>query len=184
MYLRKFLPYFLKKRLWGDRDNFGLVVDENDPSWKEWNNIYTKFYKSNQRGNIGVKVNDIGYSILKEIDLENKSTLTRKEIIDISINKNVNFHGKVLDMKKIYSKTDIVVLPSWREGLSKSLIEAASMSLPIITTDVPGCKEIIENKKSGILIPLKNKFLLKKAIKKLHGLAPVAPLGAWTNRPF
>ena len=70
-------------------------------------------------------------------------------------------------MKKIYSKTDIVVLPSWREGLSKSLIEAASMSLPIITTDVPGCKEIIENKRSGIIVPLKNKFLLKKAIKEL-----------------
>ena len=75
MYLRKFLPYFLKKRLWGDRDNFGLVADKNDPSWKEWNNIYTKFYKSNQRGNIGVKVNDIGYAILKEIDLENKKIL-------------------------------------------------------------------------------------------------------------
>ena len=42
-------------------------------------------------------------NIAGEIDLENKSTLTRKEIIDISINKNINFHGKVLDMK-IYSK--------------------------------------------------------------------------------
>ena len=83
------------------------------------------------------------------------------------MNKNINFYGKVIDMKSIYSKTDIVVLPSWREGLSKSLIEAASMGLPIIASDVPGCKEIIENKKSGILIPLKNKFLLKKAIKKL-----------------
>ena len=41
------------------------------------------------------------------------------------------------------------------------------MGLPIIATNVPGCKEIIENKKSGILIPLKNKLLLKKAIKKL-----------------
>ena len=38
-----------------------------------------------------------------------------------------------------------VVLPSWREGLSKSILEAASMELPIITTDVPGCKDIIEN---------------------------------------
>ena len=70
-------------------------------------------------------------------------------------------------MKTIYLKTDIVVLPSWREGLSKSLIEAASMCLPIITSDVPGCKEIIENNKSGILIPSKNKFLLKESIKKL-----------------
>ena len=70
-------------------------------------------------------------------------------------------------MKSIYTKTDIVVLPSWREGLSKSLIEAASMRLPIITTDVPGCKEIVEHNKSGILIPPKNKSLLKESIKTL-----------------
>ena len=106
-------------------------------------------------------------NIAGDIDKENKSSLTRKEIKIISRNKNINFLGKIRDMKSIYTKSDIVVLPSWREGLSKSLIEAASMSLPIITTNVPGCKEIVENNKSGILIPLKNKPLLKKAIEKL-----------------
>ena len=106
-------------------------------------------------------------NIAGEIDNENKSTLTRKEINVIAQNKNINFLGKMRDMKSIYLKNDIVILPSWREGLSKSLIEAASMSLPIITTNVPGCREIIENDESGILIPLKNKFLLKKALKKL-----------------
>ena len=68
-------------------------------------------------------------------------------------------------MKAIYAKADIVVLPSWREGLSKSLIEAASMSLPIITTNVPGCREIIKNNINGILIPRRNKFILKQALK-------------------
>ena len=47
-------------------------------------------------------------------------------------------------MNKLYSSVDIVVLPSWREGLSKTLIEASSMERPIITTNVPGCKDIIE----------------------------------------
>ena len=60
---------------------------------------------------------------------------------------------------------DLVVLPSWREGLSKSLLEAASMSLPIITTKVPGCMEIIKNKYSGYVVPPKNKEKLKNAIK-------------------
>ena len=106
-------------------------------------------------------------NIAGEIDRENKSTLTRREINAIALNKNIHFCGKVKDMKKIYLKTDIVVLPSWREGLSKSLIEAASMRLPIITTDVPGCREIVENNKSGILIPPKNKSLLKESIKTL-----------------
>ena len=106
-------------------------------------------------------------NIAGDIDRENKSTLTRTEIDNIAMNKNINFYGKVQNMKLIYNQNDIVVLPSWREGLSKSLIEAASMSLPIITTNVPGCEEIIENNKSGIIVPLKNKFFLKEAIKKL-----------------
>ena len=106
-------------------------------------------------------------NVAGEIDGENNSSLTRKEINNLAANKNINFCGKIQDMKTIYLKTDIVVLPSWREGLSKSLIEAASMSLPIITSDVPGCKDIIENNKSGILVPPKNKSLLKESIKKL-----------------
>lgn len=106
-------------------------------------------------------------NIAGDIDKENKSSLTRKEIKIISQNNNINFLGKISNMKSIYLKSDIVILPSWREGLSKSLVEAASMSLPIITTNVPGCREIIENNKSGLLIPKKNKLFLKKAIKKL-----------------
>ena len=106
-------------------------------------------------------------NVAGEIDNHNKSTLTDKEINTISSNKNINFFGKIKDMKSVYSKTDIVILPSWREGLSKSLIEAAAMSLPVITYDVPGCKEIIENEKSGLLVPLKNKYFLKKAMIKL-----------------
>ncbi len=60
---------------------------------------------------------------------------------------------------------DFVVLPSWREGLSKSLIEASAMSLPIITTNVPGCKDVIIDKYSGILVPPRDEKSLKKAMK-------------------
>ena len=69
-------------------------------------------------------------------------------------------------MLAVYRNIDIVVLPSWREGLSKSLLESASMGLPIITTDVPGCNDIIKNGYSGILVPIRDKINLKKAIKK------------------
>lgn len=50
----------------GERDNFVLLVDENDPSWKYSNHITTKYYNYNQWVNIGVKVKDIGFYILKE----------------------------------------------------------------------------------------------------------------------
>ncbi len=103
--------------------------------------------------------------IAGELDRYNRSCLDEITFENIINNKKIKFLGKVENMLKVYKKTDFVVLPSWREGLSKSLLEAASMSLPIITTDVPGCKDIIRNKYSGIIVPLKNVEKLELAIK-------------------
>ena len=65
------------------------------------------------------------------------------------------------------SKSSIVVLPSYREGLPKVLCEAAACGKPIITTDVPGCRESIINGVTGILIPKNDTRALIKAIKDL-----------------
>ncbi len=70
-------------------------------------------------------------------------------------------------MVEVYNSIDIVVLPSWREGLSKSLLEAAAMSMPIITTNVPGCNYIIKNNFSGLLVKVRSKAKLKSALKIL-----------------
>ena len=67
-------------------------------------------------------------------------------------------------MKNIYLKSDIVVLPTWREGLSRALLEAGSMEIPIITTNVPGCKDIVLHKKTGLLINKEDPESIKKAI--------------------
>ena len=101
-----------------------------------------------------------------EIDKQNKTHLTKKNIDNIIKNKNINLLGKTHNMRDIYYETDFVVLPTWREGLSMSILESASMSLPIITTNVPGCKEVIKNDFSGLLVPPKNINELKSAIKK------------------
>ncbi len=103
-------------------------------------------------------------NIAGEVDKQNRTFLKGKNLNKL-FNKNINFIGKSNDMYNVYKIMDIVVLPSWREGLSKSLLEAASMSLPIITTNVPGCREVIKNKYSGLLVPPKNKNKLKFAIK-------------------
>ncbi len=105
-------------------------------------------------------------NIAGEIDFQNKSYLNKKYFDEIIKNKNINFIGKSNNMMEVYKKMDIVVLPSWREGLSKSLLEASAMNLPIITTNVPGCKDIIINNYSGLLISVKDENNLKNAIKK------------------
>ncbi len=109
---------------------------------------------------------DFVLNIVGDIDIDNRSSMTKEEIDLISKRNNkIIFHGRVESIRDLYQKADLVVLPSWREGLSLSLIEASSMGLPIITTDVPGCKDIVENKVSGIIVPPKEPLKLKEAIK-------------------
>ena len=75
MYIRNYLPNFLKKRLWGDRKKYGLRRDQKDPIWEEYNKVITEFYESNQRGGIGGRVNDLGYDVLNKVNLKNKNIL-------------------------------------------------------------------------------------------------------------
>jgi glycosyltransferase involved in cell wall biosynthesis len=70
-------------------------------------------------------------------------------------------------MQNHLPKASIVVLPSYREGFPKVLIEAAACGRPVITTDVPGCRDAIYNTKTGILVPPRNAKALADAIKKL-----------------
>jgi len=104
-------------------------------------------------------------NIAGEIDTQNRSYVKNKRFKLIQDNPNIIFLGKCNNMREIYKKMDMVILPSWREGLSKSILESAAMSLPIITTNVPGCNDIIVNEYSGLLVPLRNKEKLKSAIK-------------------
>lgn len=103
--------------------------------------------------------------IAGEIDKKNNSCLDNKDLMLLHKNKNIDFLGKSDNILEVYKTIDIVILPSWREGLSKSILEAASMSLPIITSDVPGCNDIIKNNYSGILVKPRSASQLKKAIK-------------------
>lgn len=75
--------------------------------------------------------------------------------------------GHVDDMPALYASVDIVVLPSYREGLPKSLIEAAACALPLVATDVPGCREVVSDGKDGLLVPVRDAHALAAAIARL-----------------
>jgi glycosyltransferase involved in cell wall biosynthesis len=76
--------------------------------------------------------------------------------------------GQVADMAALFATADMVVLPSYREGLPKSLIEAAACALPLVTTDVPGCREVVTHEVNGLLVPVKDASALADAIERLH----------------
>jgi glycosyltransferase involved in cell wall biosynthesis len=79
----------------------------------------------------------------------------------------VDFLGYRTDIATIWAGSHIAILPSYREGLPKSLLEAASCGKPLIATDVPGCRELVKDGENGLLVPVKNTVLLADAIEKL-----------------
>lgn len=80
----------------------------------------------------------------------------------------VEWLGHVDDMPALFAGVDAVVLPSYREGLPKGLIEAAACALPLVTTDVPGCREVVSHEQDGLLVPVKDGAALARAIARLQ----------------
>lgn len=79
----------------------------------------------------------------------------------------VQWVGHQDDVRSWIENSNIIVLPSYREGLPKVLIEALSCGRAIITTDVPGCREVVLHEENGLLVPVKNSGELSKALLKL-----------------
>jgi glycosyltransferase involved in cell wall biosynthesis len=101
------------------------------------------------------------------LDAGNRSSLTAAELARLQANPRIRCLGHVDDMRALYASSDLVVLPSWREGLSRALIEAAAMERPIITTDVPGCRDVIDHGQCGLLVPVRDAPALQLAIALL-----------------
>ena len=96
----------------------------------------------------------------------NPSSLTEPELLDFT-KIGVEYLGRSNDIKGIWQESDISVLPSYREGLPLSLLESAAMGKPIVTTDVPGCREVVDDGVNGFLVPPKDPKALADAIEKL-----------------
>jgi len=80
----------------------------------------------------------------------------------------ITWLGHVDDMIRLLGSVHVVVLPSYREGLPRTLVEAAACGLPLVTTDVPGCREVVRDGVDGLLVPVKDSDALAEAIRRLQ----------------
>lgn len=110
----------------------------------------------------------IDFLLAGEPDAGNPATVPETAIRDWVRERSVQWLGHVEDMPSLFHSVDAVVLPSYREGLPKGLIEAAACGLPLITTDVPGCREVVTDGVNGLLVPARNSVALAGAIARLH----------------
>ena len=111
------------------------------------------------------------FLIVGELGYNNKTALSKSQL-EAYTNKypQIKYLGKTDNIVSLLQSVDVMVLPSYREGLSKSLIEAAAMQLPIITTNVAGCKDVVEDGFNGFLCKVESKLSLEKAIFRMIDL--------------
>ncbi|WP_411359028.1 glycosyltransferase family 4 protein [Pseudidiomarina salilacus] len=105
--------------------------------------------------------------LLGDIDKSNPSSLTSEEYKELKCNANIVLKGYRNNIADEYKLANIVCLPSYREGLPKSLIEAAACGRAVVTTDVPGCRDAIIPDRTGVLVPVRDSIALADAIQRL-----------------
>lgn len=107
------------------------------------------------------------FIICGDYDFEAKDFITEEFINDEVKEGSIEYWGFQKNIEKIFKNSSLVVLPSYREGLPKVICEACACGKPVVTTNVPGCRDAIKNNITGILVPPRDYYLLMKAIDKL-----------------
>lgn len=110
---------------------------------------------------------DIHLLIAGDIDPANPASVSLDEAKQWNTEPGITWLGHVGDIVTLWQRSHIAALPSHREGLPKSLLEAAASGRPMVATDAPGCREIVIHNKTGLLVPIENPQALAEAIGKL-----------------
>ncbi len=110
---------------------------------------------------------DVIFQLLGPINVENRTAIPIKKMNEWIDDGIIQYLGETNNVVKFIQNTSCVVLPSYREGTSRVLLEAASMCRPIIATDVPGCREVVEDGYNGYLCEPKNSEDLANKIQNM-----------------
>ena len=107
------------------------------------------------------------FCLAGDLDEKNPTGLTKNDLDKIKHEGFVKILGYQKDIPKLFANSNIICLPSYREGFPKTLMEAAAATRAVITTNVPGCRDAIIPNKTGLLVPVKNSQALANAIEDL-----------------
>jgi len=108
------------------------------------------------------------FVLVGDSDGDNPAAVPTAQLEAWSGNGVVEWWGRRGNMPEVFAASHIVCLPSaYGEGIPKVLIEAASCGRPIVTTDSPGCREIVRNDENGLLVPIRDHHALAHALRRL-----------------
>ena len=112
----------------------------------------------------GIEAN---FALAGKPDPGNPSSISDQEIESWTREGIVDVLGHLDNIEELLHLSTLVVLPSYREGTPRILLEAAAVGKPIVATDVPGCREIVKDGVNGLLVPAKDAGALADAMEKL-----------------
>jgi glycosyltransferase involved in cell wall biosynthesis len=129
---------------------------------------------------------DIQLDLYGAPDLSNRRTCTEAQLRAWSAEPGVTWHGPTRDVAAVWREHHVAMLLTWyREGVPRSLIEAAACGRPIVTTDSPGCRDLVRGGREGFLVPLRDSELAARALVALSQDADLrARLGAAAHSRF
>lgn len=105
------------------------------------------------------------FQLLGACDVPNPSLISREQISIWESEGIVEYLGTTDDVRTVIANVDCVVLPSYREGIPRTMLEAAAMAKPLIVSDAPGCKDVVIHGKTGFLCKVKNRDSLAAAME-------------------
>ncbi|HSQ99935.1 MAG TPA: glycosyltransferase family 4 protein [Sphingomicrobium sp.] len=109
---------------------------------------------------------DASFSLIGELDSENPTAISSSEVEEWAREGVVRYLGSSDDVRPFIEEASAVVLPSYREGLPRTLLEAAAMARPLIAADVPGCREVVREGITGFLCKPRDKVSLVAAMER------------------
>jgi glycosyltransferase involved in cell wall biosynthesis len=113
------------------------------------------------------EVPGVRFQLLGPVDEDNRSSISRTELDRWVAEGTIEYLGATEDVRPFIEQATAIVLPSYREGLPRSLLEAAAMARPLIATDVPGCREVVEPGVNGFLCAARDGDSLVNAMKNI-----------------
>lgn len=114
---------------------------------------------------------NVKFYIVGQLGYDNATSISQQVLNSYLSPGKIEYMGQSDQIKVVYRDMDIMVLPSYREGLSRSLLEAGAMKMPLITTNVPGCRELVCNSKNGFLVSARKVDALVTAFNKILSLS-------------
>lgn len=111
--------------------------------------------------------------VVGAIDEGNPSAVDRNLVEEYHEKGIIHYLGRSSDVRSIMQNADVVLLPSYREGLPRVMLESLAMGKPVVTTNAPGCRETVQEGKNGYLVPVKDAKALFDAMSRMYQLSAI-----------